>query len=245
MTTGSPSPRSIRDWYRLSKKDSSKFFNDLHLLDCSSLIAILQQDIALQPRGRLRTAAELESLSRTGLPSLDVCKAKGPDEQTLQWMFMHRRYFELAHERIVWRELPTCCAEETPEGWCDLLAFDEAQARPLLVELKRGSATDPLTGVLLEALWHWVFGVRHNADLNTQLRGFGHTPNNPPRLAVAAPDEYYRQAQQRTREPRGSEYQVAIAWLACLRQNKIVDIDLYAIEDAWLSTGPAFNMRKI
>jgi len=245
MTTGSPSTRSIHDWYRLSKKYPRKFFRDLHFLDCSSLIATLQNDSTLQPRGHLRTAAELKGLSRTGLPSLGACKAREPDEQTLQWMFIHRCFFHVPHERIVWRELPTCCAEETPEGWCDLLAFDEVQARPLLVELKRGSATDPLTGVLLEALWHWTFGVQHSAEFKKQLCDFGYSTNNRPRVAIAAPEEYYRQAQQRTRGPRGSEYQIALSWLACLRQKQVVDIEMFAIENAWQSSGPAFSMRRI
>lgn len=245
MTDLSSTPQSLHGWYQHSKGDPRQFFKDLQTLDCPTLATLIRRDCALAPRGRLRTAVELELLNRTPKPSLDNLRKRTGSEQTLQWMFIHREYFYQKAGQILWRELPTCCAGEPADGRCDLLVFDKEKVRPVLVELKQGSAGDPLTGVLLEALWHWAFTIRHLDSFDAQIRGFGFAATDPPGIAVAAPDQYFRRTSVRTRSPRNDEFKSALAWISYLKQNKIVDIDLYSVSDDWQRVGPSFAMQRI
>jgi hypothetical protein len=93
-------------------------------------------------------------------PLLEELRTGIPDEQTLQWFFIHRGYVQFEHEKVIERELPVSPAGLPREDWIDILAFDSTLNRPILVELKQGAANDSLTGVLLEVLAHWAFHVR-------------------------------------------------------------------------------------
>lgn len=246
MTNEFSSHLGIRDWYRLSKGGTrAVFFRDLPTLDCDALMGALASETSLPSTGRLRTKVELEELSRSLVPPIQDLAMRGPNEQTLQWMFMHRKRLLSLTECVLARELPTCCAGESVEGRADLLAFDQLLAQPIIVELKCEKASDPLSGVVLEVLSHWAFNVRHLADFNAQLSGFGYLPSKPPRLAIAAPEGYYVETRRRTARRQCNEYDIAMTWIDALLRNNIVTVDLYAIEDDWLSAGPDFQMWKI
>ena len=73
---------------------------------------------------------------------------------------MHRGHFADRQERVLAREIPTCCWDERADGRSDLLVFDEPANQAVIVELKRASATDPLTRCVLEVLWHWTFAMQ-------------------------------------------------------------------------------------
>lgn len=215
------------------------------MLDCEALKGVLALETSLAPTGHLRTKVELEELTRSVMPPILELKMRGPNEQTFQWMFMHRKHLLSSTECVLARELPTCCAGESVEGRADLLAFDQVLARPIIVELKCGTASDPLAGVVLEILSHWVFNVRHLADLTAQVNAFGYLSSGSPRLAIVAPEGYYIETRRRTSRRRCNEYDIAMSWINELRRNEIAMIDLYAVENDWLGAGPDFRMWKI
>jgi hypothetical protein len=227
------------------RHSTSAFFRELEQLDCDTLVRLLASETSLSPRGRLRTKDQLEALDRAESPSIQALQMRKPDEQTLQWMFMHRKHLLSISEEVAFRELPTCCAGETVIGRADLLAFDQLQKQPIIVELKPKTASDSLSGVVLQALSHWAFDVRHLADFNSLLLEFGYVAGKLPRVVIAAPEGYYNSAQKRIRLPRGKEFEIAMNWIETLRQREVVTIDLYTTEDEWLSKGPNFEMGKI
>lgn len=237
--------RSIRDWYGLSET-LGQFYSALPWLDGARLIEIVQADINSVPRGRLRTRQELEPRARCSAPALGALASATAREQTLQWMFIHRGYFAEPCEGILLRELPTCCAGEMRQGSADLLAYDQQAQQPILIELKRAAAGDPLTRCVLEVLWRWTFAVQHLSAFEEQLAEFGCTPVLPvPRLAIAAPETFFREGQARSKRRNLDDYAVAQAWIDGLDRAGLARIDLYAIEDGWQAVGPNFLMRKV
>lgn len=218
--------------------------NSVRLI-ATALIETLQSDIALSPRGRLRSRKELDDLKRTNVPTLEELRKQGPNEQTLQWMFMRRTYFGSVSQSVLLRELPTSCSGQSVEGRADLLVYDEVQSRPILVELKRARATDPLTRVVLEALSHWVFHVQHWEEFQSQLGQLGYIGANRPGIAIAAPETYFSAVKRRNRKPRANECEIAWDWVTKLRESNLLEIQLYAIENEWLSTGGGFRMWSV
>jgi hypothetical protein len=238
-------PSTIRGWYELSKKDRTAFFRALRHLESETVRKMLADQTALPPRGRLRTVEELSALPRTSWPSVNDLRARGrSDEYALQCMFAHRGFFAAPSQKFLWREFPTCCADEMPEGWADLLIFDTNLFRPSLVELKDADANDPLTGVVLETLSHWAFHVQHLTEFLEVLHLFDVQPVHAvPGIAIAAPEHYFTEAKRRNREPRGQEFGRALQWIADLHQHNVVSIEMYDIEDSWLQAVPNFNMK--
>ncbi len=175
---------------------------------------------------------------------MEVLQAGKPVEQSLQWLFLHRNHLVSASESILWRELPTCCAGETVEGRADLLAFDQTLAQPILVELKDGDADDPLSGAVLELLYHWAFHLQHVQYFHALLAEFGCVPVCPCRLVLVAPESYYAIANARSPR-RNNEYERAMGWIDDLSRKNLVTIDLYAIEPDWLAAGAGFRIRKL
>lgn len=237
-------PTTIEGWYRLTLQ-SRAFFEAVPYLDGVSLARMAMTDAMTPARGVLRTKAQLTDLGRVLLPDLDNLRSREPTEQTLQWMWMHRGHFAERQQKIVWRELPTCCAGERAFGRADLLAFDTDALQPIIVELKKATATDALTRTVLEAFWHWVFNMQHLASLEAMLCEFGHQPRLPPRIAIAAPRAYFIDARRRTRAPRNAEYELAVSWIDHLTDKKLVAIEMYAIEDDWLAAGPNFGLERL
>jgi hypothetical protein len=175
---------------------------------------------------------------------MQVLQGRKPVEQTLQWLFLHRNHLLSANESILWRELPTCCAGEAVEGRADLLAFDQTLAQPILVELKDGDADDPLSGAVLELLYHWAFHLQHVQHFHALLAEFGYVPACPCRLALVAPESYYATAEARSPR-RNNEYKWAMGWIGGLSRANLVSIDLYAIEPGWLAAGAGFRIGKL
>lgn len=237
--------RGIREWYRASRSGSrGEFLKDVQSLTSHSLIALLREEISSGARGRLRTKPELEALSRTACPNIEALKAAPPREQTLQWLFVHRGHLSSSSERILCRELPTCCVGEPAEGRADLLGFDDAHGEPILVELKDGSASDPLSGAILELLYHWAFHMRHKDDFRALLADFGCEPTVPCRLVLIAPHAFYDEAERRSSKRYG-EFERAIAWITELAARNVVIIDLYALDSGWQREGIHFRLRKV
>jgi len=237
-------PTTVEGWYRLSDHPR-RFLSAVPDLGVSALVRLTERAIAQPPRGRLRSKAELADLGRVSLPALTDFRDRLPTEQTLQWMFMHRGFLVEQHEQIVWRELPTCCSGERAYGRADLLAFDRKSNQPIIVELKRATATDPLSRCVLEVLWHWTFNVQHLAGFNAVLSELDCHCDALPRAVIAAPRSYFAATELRTRGPRKSEYQTAFDWMDGLRRAGIVSTEVYAIADDWLETGPAFGMERV
>ena len=238
--------RSLRDWYDLSREEPRRFLEELPTLDCGALLETLNAEIGIAARGPLRTKKELYALCRTPVPSVLELQKKTPNEQTLQWMFMHRGCFASETEIVVYRELPICCAGETlgGHGRADLLVFDQSQGRAVLVELKCATARDPLSGVVLEVLLHWIFNIQHREQFHQQLSDLGYVSKNPLGMAICAPRAYFESSATRNRKPRGDEFNSAQGWIKCLRERKNILIDLYEVKDDWLKVGPKFQMYK-
>ena len=240
-----PLPENIRDWYRLSE-NLTTFYASIPHLDVKTLAKTMKADLLVPPRGRLRTRVELEREARAQPPPIETLRMASPREQTLQWMFMHRGYLAETSDKILTREVPTCCAGETRHGAADLLAYDNVNRRPIIVELKRASAGDPLTRCVLEVLWHWTFTVQHIAEFQNQLAEFGCEPVSfIPTLAIAAPESFFRDGRERSRRRGGDEFKTGLSWIVGLCEAEIVKIDLYAIENDWQAIGPEFRIRKL
>lgn len=241
--------RTIREWYNRSRGGTrGKFLSEIASLDCAALIAQLQRECLIPPAGRMRTRTELDACGRKAAPTVQTLQADACDEQTLQWMFLHRGYLLAPIERVLRRELPTCCAGQMPIGWADLLAFDTECMQPILVELKRAEANDPLSAVVLELLSHWVFQVRHIGCFNALIGDYGYAARLPMRLVIGAPEAYFREARavsQRRRAGLRGEYEIALSWIKGLRSAGAAALDLYAIEEQWQASGPAFRMRRL
>jgi hypothetical protein len=212
------------------------------------LLHLALRENALKGEGRLRTRQELEELDRELCPSLEDLRLRKPNEQTLQWVFLHRGYISSLNERVLCRELPSCCWGEkvAGKGRADLLAFDGELSQPMLVELKRADNDEPLCAVVLEILFHWCFHGQFHQSFELLLREFECGATRPMRLVIAAPVGYFREARRRSQDRTdrlGGEFPRALAWITALRE--LVQIDLYAIEDQWLEKGPMFPMSRL
>lgn len=237
--------RGIKEWYHLSRTGSrGSFLKDIQTLTCDSLITLLKEEIATEVTGRSRTKAELDDLNRVAPPNLEALRLQPPREQTLQWLFIHRRYLYSANEMILYRELPTCYANEAAEGRADLLAFDNKLGQPILVELKSGTALDPLSSAVVELLYHWAFHTRHINDLNNLIAEFGCTPTGPCRLVLIAPQPYFDNAKRRSHR-RHQEFERAIRWIEGLAVSQLVSIELWALDPNWQRQGVHMRMQKV
>lgn len=238
--------RGIRDWYRASRSGSrGEFLKDVQSLTCDSLIALLNQERSCGDKSRrLRSKDELESLSRSVCPDIESHKAKPFKEQTLQWLFVHRKYLSGPYESILFRELPTCYAGERVKGRADLLGFDHARGQPLLIELKDGEADDPLSGAILELLYHWAFHTSHIEQFHALLAEFGCEAKIQSRLLLIAPQPFYDKAKRRSRERHG-EFERAIAWIDGLASSNLVTIERYSLDPDWQQQGVDFRMVKV
>jgi hypothetical protein len=239
---------SIFDWYQLSQKRKKQFLEQIRDLDGITLrdLAIRERD--LTSSGRLRSRAELEELSRTDLPPIEDLRIRTPREQTLQWFFMHRHYLAEPTERVLCRELPSCCWGETIDGKgrADLLAFDRDYAEPILVELKRAKSEAPLCAAVMEILYHWGFYQRFSTSFRKLMHDYGCNSSGNIRLLISAPDEYFKNARKRSLERADGldgEYHRALTWIAALKD--VVQIDVYTIEDQWQAKAPKFAMSKL
>lgn len=239
--------RTIYGWYRLGQT-RGEFLRQVRGLDSTLLLHLALRESALMGEGRLRTRQELEDLGRERCPPLEDLKLRKPNEQTLQWFFLHRGYISSLNELVLWRELPSCCWGETVtgKGRADLLAFDRELSQPMLVELKRADNNEPLCAVVLEILFHWCFHSQLHQSFELMLREFKCGPVRPMRLVIAAPVGYFTEAQRRSQDRTdglGGEYARALGWITALRE--LVQIDLYAIENQWQAKGPMFLMSRL
>ena len=165
--------RSIRQWYLLSRTARRRFFEDLSAITPDDLVALVQAELKHDGVEALRTLEDIEKYRRVNLPSLAELKQRAPNEQTLQYFFMHRGRFRLPSEVVIAREYPSSDRRESRIAVVDLLAFDQDSRNPLIIELKRAQADDPLLGVILESLHHWVFLTRNARLLADVLRRAG------------------------------------------------------------------------
>lgn len=85
--------RSIRDWYLLSRKRRGQFFAEIDGLTSDGLVSLVRHELKQAAVNSLRTLEDIANYERAALPSLAELKRKKPNEQTLQYFFMHRRYF--------------------------------------------------------------------------------------------------------------------------------------------------------
>lgn len=120
---------------------------------------------------------------------------------------------------MIAREYPSCDRREKRRAVIDLLVFDVEKNNSLLVELKQAKASDPLFGVVLEALDHWIFFTRNSRSLAAVLSQAGHrSQDSPIQLAIAAPNKYFVETQRRSAKDsiRNREYSLTIDALTCL-----------------------------
>jgi hypothetical protein len=240
-------PQTIYEWYQLSR-EQGPFLMQIRDLDENRVRALAAREKDLVGEGRLRTRRELEMLHRTRPPALEELKLRPPDEQTLQWCFLDRRYLSSPTERVLYREFPSGRWGETLDGKgrSDLLAFDRDYSEPILVELKRASSTMPLSAAVMEILYHWSFHQKFLLSFKALLHSYACTASAATRLVIAAPDEYFRKARRRSQDRStelGGEYDRALSWINALRET--VRIDIYAIEDQWLAKAPTFQMKEL
>jgi hypothetical protein len=238
-------PQTIYDWYRLSRSGTrGAFLKALSALSPTLLAQMARGESALPPTSRTRKREELDALARTSLPSLAMLRASEPNEQTLQWLFLHRGYLAIPKQTVLLRELPNCHFDQPVAGRADLFAFDRQLQQPILIELKRAKALDPLTAAVLEILFHWVFHTRYRDDLEELIGSYGFACSTPPQLVIAAPHLYFNEAKRRSSRRHG-EYERALIWIEELCQRQIVEIDLLAIDNDWLQIGPGFPISQL
>jgi hypothetical protein len=185
--------QSIRDLYSFSRRQPRRFFSALDEITPDGVVTRVQDELDRPPVESLRTLEDIANYARINLPSLAELKQWEPSEQRLQYLFIHRAYFRRPSEIVLAREYPSSDRRDNRSAVIDLLAFDGESRNPVIVELKRAEAVDPLFGVVLEALHHWVFLTRNCRLLAAVLQRAGHDcPNTcSVQLAIAAPTQYY------------------------------------------------------
>ncbi|HKD05521.1 MAG TPA: hypothetical protein VKB79_06425 [Bryobacteraceae bacterium] len=239
--------QSIRDWYCFSRDHRRHFLAGLGENTNAALVTLLQNELNQAPIKSLRTLEEIKNYKRESLPRLADLKQRKPDEQHLQYLFMHRGYFRQPFESVLTREYPSCDRRNERSAVIDLLGFDNKRKEPLIVELKRAEASDPLFGVVLEALHHWAFFSRNSRLLAAVLRrgGYDCPDTCSVQLAIAAPTEYYVVTQRRsaTSPARNREYSRTIDALTYLAARTGLNVPLVAIDDNWRDTGTDFPAR--
>lgn len=243
--------RTLRSWYLTSsgKRGSrSKFFALLDSCTPERFTRVVQADLARSAPGGLRTLASIREYSRRNSPSTEDLRTAVPDEQALQWLFLHRGYLQYKHERVIERELPVSQAGIAREGWVDVLAFDTTVHQPILVELKQRSANDSLTGVLLEVLAHWAFHIRYLAEFRRQLiegEILAAEDMAEPAVVIAAPESYFGETLRRSRHPRRhNDVRTASALIKCMRDHWNLQVRLLAISDDWQVVGAGFGVEE-
>ncbi len=240
--------RSIRDWYLLSRTGSrSQFLAEIDRLTPDGLVDLVRHELKQAAVRSLRTLEDIANYRRVDLPSLAELKQRKPNEQTLQYFFMQRGYFRSRSEVVLAREYPSCDRREKRRAVIDLLAFDVENNNPLLVELKQAKANDPLFGVVLEALDHWIFFTRNFRWLAAVLSQVGHRCQDasPIQLAIAAPKEYFVETQRRSAKDsvRNREYSLTIDALTCLAKQVGLAISLVSIDDDWQDSEGEFSVQ--
>ena len=239
--------RSIRDWYLLSRTGRRRFFADLNEITPEGLATLVQEELNESPVESLRTLEDIANYTRVDLPSLVELKQREPSEQSLQYVFMHRGYFRRPFEVVLAREYPSSDRRDNRSAVIDLVAFDKECRAPIIVELKRAEATDPLFGVVLESLHHWAFLSRNSWLLAAVLRRAGHDcPDTcSVQLAIAAPTQYYVEAQRRSAvsAARNREYSRTIDALTYLAERMGLAIPLMSIDDRWQDMGTDFPVQ--
>lgn len=102
---------------------------------------------------------------------------------------------------------------------------------PLVVEVKCGTASDSLTGVLLELLVQWCFYKSAMSAFRQQLQDDGEQIDESmtqPEAAIVAPVRFYREALRRSNsQKRHGEAVHALRFLRVLK--KAFDLRVYFI----------------
>jgi len=239
--------QSLRDWYCFSRNHRRQFLADLGENTNGALVTLIQNELNQPPIKSLRTLDDIKGYKRETLPCPTDLKQRTPNEQHLQYLFMHRGYFRHPFESVLTREYPSCDRRNDRSAVVDLLAFDNKRKQPLIVELKRAEATDPLFGVVLEGLHHWAFFCRNSLLLAAVLRRGGHDCPDAcsVQLAIAAPTQYYVETQRRSAisPARNREYSRAIEALTYLAERIGLSVPLVAVDDNWRDTGTDFSVR--
>jgi hypothetical protein len=124
--------------------------------------------------------------------------------------------------------------------------FDVEKNNSLLVELKQAKSSDPLFGVVLEALDHWIFFTRNSRSLAAVLSQAGHrSQDSPIQLAIAAPNKYFVETQRRSAKDsiRNRECSLTIDALTCLAKQIGLAITLVSIDDNWQDSEGEFPVQ--
>jgi hypothetical protein len=238
--------QSIRDWYLLSRSGSrGEFFDQIGDLSPREFANLMRRELEHPPAQSLRSMDDIRKYKRVDLPPLVELKQKSPEEQILQYFFIHRGYFRFPFEIVLCREYPSSDRHVRRRAVIDLLAFDQENKRPILVELKRAKSTDPLFGAVLEALDHWIFFTRNRKLLSETLtlEGYRWGDGSPIPLAIAAPNDFFVQTKRRSdHDPtRNREYSRAIEAMTYLAEQVNLPVSLVSVEDGWQETEGNFS----
>lgn len=233
---------SLSDWYKRSKTGKSAFFRSLPNISDDQFKTMV--DCAIQSKeGELRPLA-LDK-GRKGIPpEADLLKEledpKLRNETRLQYLLSHRSRL-LEHQKIVAREAPCSFKAVRRPAVADFIAVNQTTPAPIIVEVKVGSATDSICGVLFELLVQWCFHKSAWEDFLNQLKNAGYpTPGHvtQPEAAVVAPTKFYTEAVRRSKDPRRcNEVTHARRFSGVLKTHFGLEVSFLQISDDWHSLG--------
>ena len=228
------------------------FFQALPRLSNDLFINLIQT--AIEPvEGELRPLSEfIGQKGRKELPSRDeILGALGSRgqlwEKQLQYLLWHRGCL-LTHQRIIAFEVPCSLREFGRRIVADFLVIDDKRQVPIIVEVKRGTATDSLTGVLLELLVQWCFHKSAMSPFRRQLQNFGEAiPDSvtQPEALIVAPARFYQETLRRSKDKRRhGEVDHAFRLLGVLEAVFGLSVSFIEVNDDWASQGTELRCRQ-
>lgn len=150
--------------------------------------------------GDLRPLARIREEGRTEVPPLnqlleELKRTESRGERQLQYLLWHRGYLVSPRERIIAREVPCSLGGIRRASVADFLVIDDSRRVPVIVEVKCGTASDSLTGALLELLVQWCFHKSAMSPFRRQLRDDGVQIEDAvfqPEAVLVAPASFYQ-----------------------------------------------------
>lgn len=255
MRANSATPATLSGWFDFSKGrngTSAEFFQSLPALRDDLFMRMVRA--ALEPvEGELRPIAQIRREGRKDLPSLDrlltlLNSPKERSEKRLQQLLWHRGSF-LANQKIVAFEVPCSLEGIARASVADFLVIDDRRHAPIIVEVKGGTASDSLSGVLLQLLVQWCF---HKSALNAFRRQIQDYDESiaieaiEPEAMIAAPARFYRETLRRSKDSRrNDEANHAFRLLAVLEAGFGLSVKFIEIGDDWFLVGTKLSCRPI
>lgn len=259
MQTNPPIPKTIWEWFQFSKGDRrggrrSAFFESLPQLSDDRFIDLIKNAATDSCQGNLRPLTELREEGRRKVPPLNQLleELRNPEnrrERQLQYLLWHRGHLLNPRQRMIAREVPCSLRKVKRPTVTDFLIIDDLRRVPLVVEVKCGSASDSLTGVLLELLVQWCFYKSAMSAFRQQLQDDGEQIDDSmaqPEAAIVAPIRFYREALRRSNtQKRHGEAVHALRFLRALEDAFDLRVRFIVLSNNWHFHGTRLRCHQL